>query len=557
MDKVYKYFLKKYILEQKIYFAFVLVTVIAQSIITMCIPLTYQYMLDVVFPKGEVKKFWIVISIMFGCYMTVVVFNVLKDFFLARIAENISMDIRMDLNRKLSTMKYSYYDDHSLNEIVSKYSREVETIKENCGYMLLKTLSNGITFFMATIMIIKIEWRIMVVTAILLMLYLLNNRFWGARVKRLAERSMEKNEEAIGALSENYKNVLITKLYAAYDVVSEKFERIYMKQYKAQMALELTYSININSGGLLNYLLSLAIWVIGGIGVFAGNLTIGTVTALINYQSMLVSPLTFFAEFNNSYQGTMIAMKRLLQVLLYEEETEEGEQLEETIKKIEFSNTAFKYLKSDEIIKDVNIKLEKGNIYGFIGGSGCGKSTVVKLLLGLYMPADGTIYINDKAVQGISLASLRSRIGFVAQDSLFYQGTIMENLRMGKEVEKSKVIELSKLLDVYSDVMKLPEKWETQLNSGTSNLSGGQKKRLDVLRALLRESDVLIFDESTASIDLERRKRLFDILQKEKHDKIIVCITHNIEECSQFDYIFGVKDKSVYRVERDNLASAY
>lgn len=557
MDKVYKYFLKKYILEQKIYFAFVLVTVIAQSIITMCIPLTYQYMLDVVFPKGEVKKFWIVISIMFGCYMTVVVFNVLKDFFLARIAENISMDIRMDLNRKLSTMKYSYYDDHSLNEIVSKYSREVETIKENCGYMLVKTLSNGITFFMATIMIIKIEWRIMVVTAILLMLYLLNNRFWGARVKRLAERSMEKNGEAIGALSENYKNVLITKLYAAYDVVSEKFERIYMKQYKAQMALELTYSININSGGLLNYLLSLAIWVIGGIGVFAGNLTIGTVTALINYQSMLVSPLTFFAEFNNSYQGTMIAMKRLLQVLLYEEETEEGEQLEETIKKIEFSNTAFKYLKSDEIIKDVNIKLEKGNIYGFIGGSGCGKSTVVKLLLGLYMPADGTIYINDKAVQGISLASLRSRIGFVAQDSLFYQGTIMENLRMGKEVEKSKVIELSKLLDVYSDVMKLPEKWETQLNSGTSNLSGGQKKRLDVLRALLRESDVLIFDESTASIDLERRKRLFDILQKEKHDKIIVCITHNIEECSQFDYIFGVKDKSVYRVERDNLASAY
>jgi len=557
MDKVYKYFLKKYILEQKIYFAFVLVTVIAQSIITMCIPLTYQYMLDVVFPKGEVKKFWIVISIMFGCYMTVVVFNVLKDFFLARIAENISMDIRMDLNRKLSTMKYSYYDDHSLNEIVSKYSREVETIKENCGYMLVKTLSNGITFLMATIMIIKIEWRIMVVTAILLMLYLLNNRFWGARVKRLAERSMEKNEEAIGALSENYKNVLITKLYAAYDVVSEKFERIYMKQYKAQMALELTYSININSGGLLNYLLSLAIWVIGGIGVFVGNLTIGTVTALINYQSMLVSPLTFFAEFNNSYQGTMIAMKRLLQVLLYEEETEEGEQLEETIKKIEFSNTAFKYLKSDEIIKDVNIKLEKGNIYGVIGGSGCGKSTVVKLLLGLYMPADGTIYINDKAVQGISLASLRSRIGFVAQDSLFYQGTIMENLRMGKEVEKSKVIELSKLLDVYSDVMKLPEKWETQLNSGTSNLSGGQKKRLDVLRALLRESDVLIFDESTASIDLERRKRLFDILQKEKHDKIIVCITHNIEECSQFDYIFGVKDKSVYRVERDNLASAY
>ncbi len=557
MDKVYRYFMKKYIFEQKIYFVFVLVTVVLQSLITMCIPLTYQDLLDVVFPKQNIKRFWIVIGIMFGCYIAAVILNVLKDFFLARIAENISMDIRMDLNRKLSVMKYSYYDDHSLNEIVSKYSREVETIKENCGFMLVKTVSNIITFLMATVMIVKLEWRIMIITVVLLAVYMINNKFWGGRVKRFAERSMEKNEEAIGVLSENYKNVLITKLYASYEAACKKFEHVYMKQYKSQIALELTYSININSGSLLNYLLTLAIWMIGGIEIFERGLTIGTVTALINYQCMLVAPLIFFTEFNNSYQSTLIAMKRLLQVLEYEEEKEEGSAIEKSIEKIEFLNTAFRYLKSDEILHDVNVELKRGNIYGFIGGSGCGKSTLVKMLLGLYMPAAGEIYIDGRPIQNILLTSLRKRIGFVAQDSLFYQGTIMENLEMGKSVSKSRVIELSRLLDIYDDVMKLPEQWETQLNSGTSNLSGGQKKRLDVLRALLKESDVLIFDESTASIDLERRKKLFDILQKEKRDKIIVCITHNIEECEQFDYIFGVKNKKVYPVATDNLASAY
>ena len=514
-------------------------------------------MLDVVFPEGNIKRFWFEIGIMFGCYIAIIVLNILKDFFLARIAENISMDLRIDLNKKLSVMNYSYYDDHSLNEIVSKYSKEVETIKENCGYMLIKTISNGITFVMATIMIVRIEWRIMVVTAILLAIYLFNNKFWAMRIKRLAERSMEKNEEAIGALSENYKNVLITKLYAAYEMVQKKFEYIYMKQYKAQIALELTYSININSGGLMNYLLSLAIWIIGGIGVFVGNLTVGTVTALINYQSMLVSPLTFFAEFSNSYQSTLIAMKRLLQVLNYEEEREYGDEIKNTIEQIEFSNASFKYLKSNEILKNINVKLEKGNIYGFIGGSGCGKSTLVKLLLGLYMPASGTIYYNGEKIETISLTSLRKHIGFVAQDSLFYEGSIIENLVMGKEIKRAKMIELSKLLDIYDDVMRLPDQWETNLNSGTSNLSGGQKKRLDVLRALLRDCEVLIFDESTASIDMERRKRLFEILQREKHNKIIICITHNIEECSQFDYIYGVKNKTVYPITQDNLASAY
>lgn len=557
MNKIYKYFLNRYIFEEKIYFAFVLATVILQSLVTMCIPLTYQELLDVVFPKQSQEIFWIVISIMFVCYISAVILNVLKDFFLARIAENISMDIRIDLNKKLSVMKYSYYDDHSLNEIISKYNREVETIKENCGFMLVKTLSNGITFLMATVMIVKMEWRVMVVTTVLLGLYMINNKFWGGRVKRLAERSMEKNEEAIGVLSENYRNVLITKLYGAYDAVCEKFERVYRKQYKSQMALELTYSININSGNLLNYLLSLAIWIIGGIGIFVGNLTVGTVTALINYQGMLVAPLIFFAEFNNSYQSTLIAMKRLMHVLEYEEETVEGNPIEKPIEKIKFSNITFKYLKSDEILCGINVELKRGNIYGFIGRSGCGKSTLVKMLLGLYMPAEGSIQIDGKPIQSISLSSLRERIGFVAQDSLFYQGTIIENLRMGRGTKEDKVVELSKLLDIYDDVMKLPEQWNTSLNSGASNLSGGQKKRLDVLRALLRESDVLIFDESTASIDLERRKKLFDILQKEKKSKIIVCITHNVEECSQFDYIFGVKNKTIYPVNANNLTNAY
>lgn len=557
MNKIYKYFLNRYIFEEKIYFAFVLATVILQSLVTMCIPLTYQELLDVVFPKQSQEIFWIVISIMFVCYIFAVILNVLKDFFLARIAENISMDIRIDLNKKLSVMKYSYYDDHSLNEIISKYNREVETVKENCGFMLVKTLSNGITFLMATVMIVKMEWRVMVVTTVLLGLYMINNKFWGGRVKRLAERSMEKNEEAIGVLSENYRNVLITKLYGAYDAVCEKFERVYRKQYKSQMALELTYSININSGNLLNYLLSLAIWIIGGIGIFVGNLTVGTVTALINYQGMLVAPLIFFAEFNNSYQSTLIAMKRLMHVLEYEEETVEGNPIEKPIEKIKFSNITFKYLKSDEILCGINVELKRGNIYGFIGRSGCGKSTLVKMLLGLYMPAEGSIQIDGKPIQSISLSSLRERIGFVAQDSLFYQGTIIENLRMGRGTKEDKVVELSKLLDIYDDVMKLPEQWNTSLNSGASNLSGGQKKRLDVLRALLRESDVLIFDESTASIDLERRKKLFDILQKEKKSKIIVCITHNVEECSQFDYIFGVKNKTIYPVNANNLTNAY
>lgn len=558
MNKVYKHFLKNYVFTQKKYFVLVCFITVLQSVVSMCIPLTSRELLDNAFPNRNMQFFTTMVIVMLSCYFMVAVLNVLKDYLLAHIAESISLKLRTQLNSKISVMKYSYFDKHNLSEVLSKYNKEVDTVKENCGYMLVKTLSNVVTFILASAMIIILDWRIMVVSMALLFLYILNNRYWGKKVKALAEKSMECNEEAIGSLTENYRNVLITKLYSAYEYVNEKFHANYTKQYNTQMNLEVVYSVNINSGGLLIYLLADLIWLIGGFGIINGVLTIGTVTALINYQGMLISPMAFFSEFNNSYQGTVIALKRLYSVLCFEEENNEGTVIRSNnIEKVDFHDVSFRYRKDVPVLDNVNIQLRKGTIVGFIGGSGCGKSSLVKMLLRLYAPYKGTISIDGEKIQDISINSLRNRIAFVAQDSLFFRGSILENLKMGNVVDNTKLIEYSKLLDLYDEIVCLPKKWDTELNAGTSNLSGGQKKRLDVLRALMKESDIIIFDESTASIDIERRKRLFEILDKIKQEKIIIFITHNIEECVYCDQIYAVKNRSVQQISYKNLSEAY
>ena len=558
MNKVYKHFLKNYVFTQKKYFVLVYFITVLQSVVSMCIPLTSRELLDNAFPNRNMQLFTTMVIVMLSCYFMVAVLNVLKDYLLAHIAESISLKLRTQLNSKISVMKYSYFDKHNLSEVLSKYNKEVDTVKENCGYMLVKTLSNVVTFILASAMIIILDWRIMVVSMALLFLYILNNRYWGKKVKALAEKSMECNEEAIGSLTENYRNVLITKLYSAYEYVNEKFHANYTKQYNTQMNLEVVYSVNINSGGLLIYLLADLIWLIGGFGIINGVLTIGTVTALINYQGMLISPMAFFSEFNNSYQGTVIALKRLYSVLCFEEENNEGTVIRSNnIEKVDFHDVSFRYRKDVPVLDNVNIQLRKGTIVGFIGGSGCGKSSLVKMLLRLYAPYKGTISIDGEKIQDISINSLRNRIAFVAQDSLFFRGSILENLKMGNVVDNTKLIEYSKLLDLYDEIVCLPKKWDTELNAGTSNLSGGQKKRLDVLRALMKESDIIIFDESTASIDIERRKRLFEILDKIKQEKIIIFITHNIEECVYCDQIYAVKNRSVQQISYKNLSEAY
>lgn len=558
MKKVYLKFLKEYVLSQKVILWIVFAILLLQSVSLMIIPFTYQQLIDEAFPNKDKKLFILMVFLMLGCYCFNCVSNVVKDFYLAKLAEGIVRNLRIKINSKISRLQYSYFDSHNISEILSKYNKELETIKDNCGYMLIKVFSNILTFCSAAIIIACIDWKILIFSLLILSIYFLNGKYWGSKVEKLVERSMECNEESINALTQNYRNALITKLYSAYSFVNKKFEEKCNAQYNTQINLEVVYSININSGSGIIYILSALIWLVEGIALFLGRQTIGSITALINYQGMLITPLAFFAEFNNSYKGTVIAIERIMDILSSEEEIVTGNDIEGKISSIKYQDVNFQYLKnSDLIIEDANLLFEEGTISALIGGSGCGKSSLIKLLLRLYPVASGNIQINGQNLNDITLKSLRKKIALVSQESLFFNGTIWENLKFGDRINEEELEEYSKLLGIYDEIMKMPEKWNTVLNENTTNLSGGQKKRLDILRALLLKPDIIIFDESTASIDLERRKLFFGILEKIKKGKILILITHNIEECQCCDYVYAVKNRNVLQIKKNNLTEAF
>lgn len=551
MNKSYIDFLKTNVFRDKKYFIFVCFITVFQSLIMIYIPYITKNLLDNVMPGRNYNKFIQMILIMFLCYLFLSGFNVLKDYLLAIIAENVCLELRTKMNKKIATVNYSYYEEHSLGDILSKYNKEVDTIKENCGYMLTRAVSNVATFLLAGLMIFIIDWRVMVVSIIILFFYVLNNKFWGIKVKKYAEKSMECNEWSVSTITENYQNALITKLYSAYNYINNKFHKIYKEQYKIQINLELVYSININLSTMLIYLLTVLIWLIGGIGIFNGNMTIGSITALLSYQGMLISPTTFFSGFNNSYNSTLIAINRLEEILNADDEDSSGKELKEVIKTISFKNVYFQYKNRESVLKNLNFTLNQGSMTAFVGPSGCGKSTLVKLIMRLYLPNQGNILINDSNIETFCVQDIRSKIAFIAQDSLFFNDSIIQNIALGTQVSEEELLKYAKELDILAEINNMPEQWETQISAGSNNISGGQKKRLDILRALLRNADVIIFDESTASIDHARRKKLFDILSKIKSQKIIIFITHNTDEFDKFDQIYTIKNNRITNYKSD------
>ncbi|MEE3469812.1 MAG: ABC transporter ATP-binding protein [Butyrivibrio hungatei] len=542
-------FIKKYLLEEKLRFIILMLVVTIHSVVQVIQPLILLQIIDVAFPNKNVNYFFLLIVGMASCYIFSAFFCVIKDYLSAKISENLCLGLRKKINRKITLLKASFFDDHALGDVLSKYSKEVEVIKNNCGYTLIKILGNAISLLVTGYVIMRIDWRVMLVSVVFIMLYIACNNYFGGKVRLLAERSMKDNQNSVNAITDNYNNVAVTKIYSAYRYINSKFESVYKKQYDTQMQLEVKYSMNINISSVAIYGLITIIWLIEGFRFMADSVSIGTITALINYQSMLVAPMIFFSQFNNSYQSTVMAIDRIDAFLNEAEETVVSEAVDVVVDKVDFRNVSFGYRENCPILENVNMELSKGKIVGFVGESGSGKSTIVKMLLNFYKPQQGEILINDENIDNYAVNSLRERIVYSTQDSLLFRGSIKENLVLGKNVDEDKIIEFSKKIDIYDEVNKLPDKWEEQINEGSSNISGGQRKRLDILRMLVHNSDIMIFDESTAFLDQERRTRLFNVLKEIKEDKIIVFITHNMEECKYFDDIYSIRDNRVLRME--------
>lgn len=557
MKKKYFSIAKFIIAKQKRCFFLTCVITLLQNSILLSIPMFYQQLIDKILPEKNTDLFFKIILLVCILYVINSGFSILKDYLLARFAENIAFDLRQKLNDSIPFLQYQFFDNNNTANLIAKYSKDIDAIKENYGYMLIKVLGNIISLISASVMLMLLDYKIMLITICIIVLYIATNKILGLKVKTAAQKMLQCNENSTDVFSENCNNILTTKIYNSYNLISSKFKKIYTKQYESQISLELLYSCNLNLSCLYIYFLAIIIWFIGGLGIISGNMSFGKVLAMVNYQTMLLSPLNFVCEFNNSYQSTVSALERIESILTYPKETHKTGRKCNNIDNIVFKEVVFGY-SNEKILNGDNFSFEKGNVYGVLGCSGSGKSTIGKLILRLYQPEAGIITVNGLNIQEFDVLELRKHIILIMQESQFYKDTIIDNIILSNsEYDWENILMLAKELEMDKEIEKMPNQWNTLLNSGASNISGGQKKRLDIIRAISHKADVIIFDESTAYLDIEKRQALFRIVDRMKRNKIVIFITHNVEETANYDVIYAFDKGVVKEIKKNNILDVY
>ena len=369
-----------------------------------------------------------------------------------------------------------------------------------------------------------------------------------APYKSLNKKSMEQNARLNSQVIETLNNISTIKTNVSEEHSMEKIETEFINSLHVQFKGGVLNNIQSSLSGAITNLGNLALVLFGGYLTIKGTISLGTLMAFTSLAGYFIDPIGRLIGMQLSIQEADISLKRLSEIYDVDEETEieDGKDLQEDpIEDIKVSDVTFAYGTRDPVLQGVSIHIGKGEKVAIVGRSGCGKTTLSKLILKFYSPQTGVVKINGRNIEEIDSFSLRRRIGCVPQDIRTFSGTLRENLLLGRYSSKEEIDRACEISGCTEFIKRLPAGYDTFLDETGGGLSGGEKQRLILARAILRNPDFLIMDEATSNMDYVTEKTTFDLIFKKLADCPMLIIAHRLSTIRNCDRIYMMESGKV------------
>jgi ATP-binding cassette subfamily B protein len=379
-------------------------------------------------------------------------------------------------------------------------------------------------------------------------------------VGRIMEKKFKARQEAYEELSdftqENFSGISVIKAFVKHVVEVLHFEKINKKNYDKNINY-IRFSMLLSV--LLGLIIALIMTVLIGGGAYFSiygfngqEFTSGDVWEFVLLFNSTIWPFMAVSELINSLAQANASLERVTEFLDTKVEIEDNNviDVEEIKGKIEFRNLNFKYPDGNEVIlDDISFTINQGEMVGIIGKTGCGKTTIVDLLLRTYNVDENTIFIDDNDIMKIPFKKVRDSIGYVPQDNFLFSDTISNNIAFAfEDVEEEKIIDAAMLADVHNNIIEFTEQYETVLGERGVTLSGGQKQRVSIARALIKNPSILIFDDSVSAVDTKTEETILSNLRRLRTGKTTIMIAHRISTVETLDKIILVDDGKILAV---------
>ncbi len=473
--------------------------------------------------------------------------NILHIRLFTKIAKEVTYNIRRRLLTHLKVVSMSEYDMLGSGAVSAKVITDVDTIDKFISSSVGEIIVETLTFLGVAIIILYLSWQLALVILILnplALAFFLRVFRSVAKIKKTENKAIEVFQNSLTESLELYNQIRVQNREGYFlDDIDKRAKHIRDKAYtfglKSEISLKFSQMLIMYSHDIFRS--------VGILMVLLGLLTIGKMLAIFAYAWVIMRPMDKIINFTHLYFNAKTSIERLNEILKLEiepkYEPKKNPFKDKNTVSIELRDVSFSYDEHTTVLQNINIKIEQGEKVAIIGETGSGKSTLAQILIGLYPLQKGEIYYNGIALEDIGYELVRENVGFVLQSPMMFNNSLRFNLTLGKSYSDEVIYEVLKTTQLYDFVDKLPKKLDTIVGKNGTKLSGGQKQRLSIARVLLDNPKVIIFDESTSSLDNETENRLLEAVGVYSKEKTVIMIAHRKNSIEKADRVIELKSK--------------
>ena len=475
-------------------------------------------------------------------------------------SRNMEAGLRDEMFLKATRLQTSFYHENKLGGIMSIFTNDLETIEEFIGWGTVQLVDAVFLSILAIYKMFKLDWVLTIVALIPAILIIV----WGFFVEKVFSKKWELRQKEYDKVydfaQENFTGIRVIKAFVQENAQIFAFSKAAKRTKDANIDFVRTDALFEST---LSLIIALIISIILGFGSYivyscvSGNpliifnqeikLTSGNLITFIGYFDTLVYPLIAIGGIFTQRSRARTSLGRVINFLDTPETIVNPKNplyLKDCKGEIEFNNFSFSYPSSEvESLKNINLKINPGEKIGIVGKIGCGKSTLVNILLRLYNVDKNTVKIDGKDIMDLDIQDLRNNISYVPQDNFLFSTKIEDNIKFADlSINKERVIKAAKFASIHDDINSFPESYDTVIGERGVTLSGGQKQRISIARAFIRETPILILDDSVSACDLNTEEKILNNIYSERENKTTILIASRISTVSKLDRIIVLNE---------------
>ncbi|WP_288225299.1 ABC transporter ATP-binding protein [uncultured Prochlorococcus sp.] len=453
-----------------------------------------------------------------------------QDVFIAKPSLEISEVMRGNLFSRIQKIKMNSAENISAGDITYRLTEDADRVSEVIYKTAQDTIPCTLQLLAVIIYMFYLDWSLTASTFVLAPLIILSVNSFGRRVLIASEKSQESTSNLAGLIGESINGMSTIRAFAAENWIEKRFYKRLITNKKAKFKTLKLLAFQHPVVGFIEAFGILAILGLGAARINLGLLTSEEFSSFFAAILMLIDPISHVSTNFNDYKQAEASIKRLKSINQepVEDDKENLRRVSNFEGKISFKKVNFAYKKDNQVLKNINLEIKRGEVTAFVGASGAGKSTMLALILKFITPNNGDIFIDDKNLKILNTKDIRKNIALVQQQPFLFSGTIIDVIRMGRNFTQKEVIESAKKANAHNFIQKLPKKYETEITERGSNFSGGQIQRIAIARAIIGNPSILLLDEATSALDAESESEVQEGLKRAMKDRTVVVIAHRL-----------------------------